>query len=320
MQDRLFLLVAACGSLGLLGCGGSDATTGPPKPKDIVELAQATATLSTLVSAVVAADLVETLKGDGKFTVFAPTNDAFAALPKGILDALLTPDGKDGLTNLLLYHVVPVLIKAGDLEPFQTPATARADAHLVVIKKGEKVTVNDAEVILADQMATNGVVHIVNKVIMDFNIVNYVAGGVGDNPLSLIKMAQALTQAELDDNNTLQGTGPFTVFAPTDDAFAALPTDVLDDLLKPENKPQLVSLLKYHVITGRVLSIGLDAPTTFETLETGKSLTITKDAANGAVTVGSNVAKVIKADVGVTNGVVHVVNKVLDVPSVFALV
>jgi len=280
-----------------------------------VDLAQATDSLSTLVQAVVAADLAVTLKGDGPFTVFAPDNDAFAELPDGALADLLKPENKADLADLLLYHVVPGKILAGDLVAGQTPATALADAHLVIKKDGAKVTVNGAEVTTADVLATNGVVHIVNAVILNQNIVQKAVA----TPI-LSTLVAAVTAADL--GATLSGTGPFTVFAPSNDAFAALPAGALDDLLKPENKAELVSLLLYHVISGRVLSTGLAPSTTVPTLEgpdDGKK-TLTIIVADGTVTVGSNSATVIAPDVGVTNGVVHIIDKVLTVPTVLTLV
>jgi len=305
--------------LGLLGCGGGETPPEPePAPKNIVELAQATDILSTLVQAVVAADLVVTLKGDGPYTVFAPNDAAFADLPGDTLADLLKAENKDKLADLLTYHVVPGKILAGDLAAGQTPETVLTGAHLVIKKDGAKVTVNGAEVTLADQLATNGVVHIVNAVILNQNIVQKAVA----TP-TLSTLVTAVTAAALGD--TLSGAGPFTVFAPSDDAFAfffLLRNSSIADLLKPENKAELVSLLQYHVISGRVLSTGLEESTTVPTLEGPddgkKTLTIT--VADGIVTVGSNSAKVINPDIGVTNGVVHIIDQVLTVPTVLTLV
>lgn len=136
------------------------------KPKmDIVDLAVSTDFLSTLVAAVKAGGLVETLKGDGPFTVFAPTNDAFAALPEGTLEMLLKPENKDKLVQILTYHVVAGKVKSTDLKDGMTATTVEgSDIMVKISKKG--VMVNNAKVASADIMATNGVVHVIDQVIM----------------------------------------------------------------------------------------------------------------------------------------------------------
>jgi uncharacterized surface protein with fasciclin (FAS1) repeats len=132
---------------------------------DIVDLAVSTEALSTLVTAVKAGGLVETLKGDGPFTVFAPTNEAFAALPEGTLESLLKPENKDMLVRILTYHVVSGKVKSTDLSDGMTAATVQgSDVKVMISKKG--VMINDAKVTSADIMASNGVVHVIDKVIM----------------------------------------------------------------------------------------------------------------------------------------------------------
>lgn len=132
---------------------------------DIVDLAVATESLSTLVAAVKAGGLVETLKGDGPFTVFTPTNEAFAALPEGILESLLKPENKDKLVQILTYHVVPGKVKSTDLKDGMKATTVEgSDIKVMVSKSGVKI--NDANVTTADIMASNGVVHVIDKVIM----------------------------------------------------------------------------------------------------------------------------------------------------------
>lgn len=133
--------------------------------KDIIDLAVETESLSTLVAAVKAAGLVETLKGDGPFTVFAPTNAAFAALPEGTVEALLEPENKDKLISILTYHVVPAKVLSTDLSNGQTAATVQG-ANITVTLDSNGAFINDAKVSAADVMATNGVVHIIDKVIL----------------------------------------------------------------------------------------------------------------------------------------------------------
>lgn len=132
---------------------------------DIVDLAVSTDFLSTLVAAVKAGDLVATLKSDGPFTVFAPTNDAFAALPASTLDMLLKPENKDQLVKILTYHVVPGIVKSTDLKNGMKATTAEgSDIKIEVSKSGAKV--NKANIISADIMASNGVVHVIDQVLM----------------------------------------------------------------------------------------------------------------------------------------------------------
>jgi uncharacterized surface protein with fasciclin (FAS1) repeats len=140
-------------------------TTEEAGGQDIVALAQATPDLSTLVSAVQAADLVETLQGEGPFTVFAPTNEAFTAVGQDTLDTLLAPEGKDQLTDILTYHVVPGELKAADLEDGQELETVQGGT-LTVSVEGDTVRVGDATVAMADVDASNGVVHVIDSVLM----------------------------------------------------------------------------------------------------------------------------------------------------------
>merc|ERR1711904_654965 len=145
------------------------ATFGADKP-NIVELAQSVDDLSTLVAAVVAADLVETLSSPGPFTVFAPTNDAFGALPDGTLDSLLKPENKGQLTDILMFHVVPMQVLSADLKAHQTVGTIEGKS-LEVVKnaKGVFVGADDQslkQVTAADNLASNGVAHIIDGVML----------------------------------------------------------------------------------------------------------------------------------------------------------
>ncbi|WP_425389889.1 fasciclin domain-containing protein [Ekhidna sp.] len=132
--------------------------------KNIVELAVGTESLSTLVTAVKAAGLVETLSGEGPFTVFAPTNEAFNNLPDGVLESLLKPENKDKLTAVLTYHVVAAKVMSTDLKEGMKAGTVQGDKITVSLKNGAKI--NDANVAAADIKASNGVVHVIDKVIL----------------------------------------------------------------------------------------------------------------------------------------------------------
>ena len=132
---------------------------------DIVETAQATPELTTLVDALLAAELVETLQGDGPFTVFAPTNDAFAALPPAELERLLKPANRDELANILTYHVVDGDVKSSDLSDGQMVTTLQGE-DLEVTIDGDKVMIGDAQVVQADIETSNGTVHVIDAVLL----------------------------------------------------------------------------------------------------------------------------------------------------------
>lgn len=157
-------------------CGGGETTTTEEMvvepeetvvevaPQDIVDLAVGTESLSTLVAALKAGDLVGTLKGDGPFTVFAPTNEAFAALPEGTLEDLLKPENKDKLVAILAYHVVPGKVMSTDLTEGMKAATVNGAEVTITTAGGAKV--NGANVVMADVEASNGVVHVIDAVIL----------------------------------------------------------------------------------------------------------------------------------------------------------
>ncbi|SEL63112.1 Uncaracterized surface protein containing fasciclin (FAS1) repeats [Roseovarius azorensis] len=132
--------------------------------KDIVDIAAGDENFSTLVAAVQAAGLVDTLKGEGPFTVFAPTNEAFAALPAGTVENLLKPENKDQLTAILTYHVVPGKVMSGDLSNGMTATTVQGTDVTIMTEGG--VTVQGANVTAADIEASNGVIHVIDAVIL----------------------------------------------------------------------------------------------------------------------------------------------------------
>jgi uncharacterized surface protein with fasciclin (FAS1) repeats len=132
--------------------------------KDIVDTAVAAGSFKTLAAALTAAGLVDTLKGAGPFTVFAPTDDAFAALPAGTVEDLLKPENKDKLTAILTYHVVPGKVMSGDLTNGMKAKTVNGAEVTITTEGGVKV--NDATVTTADIEATNGVIHVIDKVIL----------------------------------------------------------------------------------------------------------------------------------------------------------
>jgi uncharacterized surface protein with fasciclin (FAS1) repeats len=133
--------------------------------KDIVDTAVGAGSFNTLVAAVQAADLVDTLKGEGPFTVFAPTDEAFAKLPEGTVEDLLKPENKEKLQAILLYHVVPGKVMAADVVKVTSAKTAN-DMDLKVMVDGKMVKINEAQVVQTDIMTSNGVIHVIDTVLI----------------------------------------------------------------------------------------------------------------------------------------------------------
>ncbi|MCH2076750.1 MAG: fasciclin domain-containing protein [Rhodobacteraceae bacterium] len=132
--------------------------------KDIVDTAAEAGSFETLLAAATAAGLVDTLKGDGPFTVFAPTDDAFAALPEGTVETLLKPENQDQLVAILTYHVVPGKVMSTDLSDDMTAATVQGGEITIDLDNG--VMINEASVVSADIEASNGVIHVIDAVIL----------------------------------------------------------------------------------------------------------------------------------------------------------
>jgi uncharacterized surface protein with fasciclin (FAS1) repeats len=145
--------------------GASNTTAADAPTKDIVDTAVAAGSFTTLAKALEAAGLVETLKGAGPFTVFAPTDEAFAKLPAGTLDTLLKPENRAKLTRILTYHVVPGRVMAADVVKLRS-ATAVSGDSIAIATHGGGVTVDNAHVVKTDIAATNGVIHVIDAVIL----------------------------------------------------------------------------------------------------------------------------------------------------------
>jgi transforming growth factor-beta-induced protein len=276
------------------------------KLSDIVDTAVAAGSFGTLAAALGAAGLVDTLKSKGPFTVFAPTDEAFAKLPKGTVEDLLKPENKAKLAAILTYHVIAGEVMASAVVTMDGKSAATVNGASVKIGvKAGTVTVDNATVTATDIKTSNGVIHIIDSVLMPppalADIVDTaVAAG------SFKTLAAALGAAGLVD--TLKGKGPFTVFAPTDEAFAKLPKGTVEDLLKPENKAKLAAILTYHVIAGEVMAsavVTMDGKSAATV--NGKSVKI--GVKGGAVTVDS--AKVVTTDIKTSNGVIHVIDSVM---------
>ena len=277
------------------------ATAAAAAKSTIVETAVAAGSFKTLVAAVQAAGLVDTLNGAGPFTVFAPTDEAFAKLPAGTLEVLLKPENKAKLAAILTYHVVPGAVKAADVVKLKNAGTVNGQRVDIKVD-GAKVQVDGANVVTTDIACSNGVIHVIDSVILpvDGTIVDVAAKNGSFNTLVAAVKAAGLVE-------TLSGKGPFTVLAPTDAAFAKLPAGTLEMLLKPENKKQLVDILSYHVVPG--VAAYSDAVVKMTEVPTVLGSPVAVKVVGGKVML--NGATVVIADVEAANGVIHVVDTVI---------
>jgi len=334
--SRLTLLVSL---VTIVSCSDDDDGNMPPEEvTTIVDAAQATAELSTLVSALQKADesanndLVAALSSEGPFTVFAPTNQAFNDLLAQLdgfdsLDDFSSQQLQDLLAVILTYHVVAdAAVLSTDLSDGQSITTLQGSTLQVSTQGGVFIgdaTDVDAEVTAADIEVSNGVVHIIDKVLLPQTILDELADiilvpitdlAIGNENLQ--NLVAALVAADGDLPTVLRGDGPFTVLAPTDEAFetfldgaalADIPVDVL------------TNVLLNHVISGEVSSTdltGLGSGYT-STLATGagdQNVSLFFDTTDGVTFNG--VSSVVTPDVKALNGIVHVVNAVIDIPNI----
>jgi len=269
------------------------------------------------VTALEAAGLDDDLAGTGPFTVFAPTDDAFDALEAaspGILNTLLDPANQAVLIDILQFHVIQGKVMAADAIALDgTSAEMLNGSYLRIDVVNGKVVLSlngnrEATVTVTDIEASNGVIHVIDAVLDPNDAVETIVQTALDNG-NFTLLAAALQKAELVD--TLEGAGPFTVFAPTDDAFNAIGINTADDL---PDKAALTPLLTYHVYDGSVLAaaaIDLDGQNV--TMLSGDSMSI--DVVGGNVILnqgGGREATVTSTDVLCSNGVIHVIDTVLD--------
>ncbi len=269
---------------------------------NIVEVASDAGSFSTLVAAVEAAGLVDALTGAGPFTVFAPTDAAFEALPAGTVDALLADPA--ALAEILKYHVVAGALKADVVSITSALTTLQGDAIDVTVQDGA-VFINNAKIVTTDIAASNGVIHVIDAVLLPLaeppatsNTLIEVAAQAG----SFSTLLTAVEAAGLTD--TLSGPGPFTVFAPTDAAFSALPQGALGGLLN--DTEALTDVLLYHVIGTQLSS---DAVVAASALNTLQGTAVNVGNSGGKVTI--NGATVIITDIQADNGTIHVIDAVL---------
>jgi transforming growth factor-beta-induced protein len=266
-----------------------------------VDLAARSGSFDTLVAAVKAAGLVDTLKSKGPFTVFAPSDEAFARISEKELNRLLKPENIDELKSILTYHVIPGTVPASAVVNLDAARTVNGQSvEIRVEKKG--VFVDNAKVIKTDIMASNGVIHVIDRVIVPKKSNDIVDVAVAAGSFSTL--VSAVKAADLVD--TLKGEGPYTVFAPSDEAFARLPKETLADLLKPENKENLQAILSYHVVPSKFDAQKVVRSHSARTANGGSLEFRVKE---GRVYVDD--ALVVKADIPADNGIIHVIDSVL---------
>ncbi len=276
--------------------GGGESTP------DLVAAALADGRFGTLAKALKAADLVGALQGDGPFTVFAPTNEAFAKLPEGTLEDLLKPTNREALREILQFHVVPGAVGLADALKAGTATTLLGEPLDIRFSQG-RVRVNDARLLDADVCCANGVIHVIDSVMLPPEPANDLAA-VAKRAGSFGLLLAAVDAAGMAD--ALAGESRLTLLAPTDEAFQALPEGTVETLLKPENRDQLRAVLALHAIDGRV-SAG-------DALNVGKAEAIGGGTLRFAIDNGRfkvNNATILKTDIEADNGVIHVIDSVL---------
>ncbi|MBL8729465.1 MAG: fasciclin domain-containing protein [Planctomycetes bacterium] len=269
--------------------------------KTIVQVAAEAGQFKTLLAAAKAADLVDTLSGKGPFTIFAPTDAAFDKLGKKTIGELLLPENKQKLAAVLTYHVVSGKVPAAKVVGEKSVMSLQGSPLAIEVVDG-KVRIGGANVVSTDIMASNGIIHVIDTVMLPPAAPNLVeaatkAGTFG----TLLKAAVAAGLAD-----TLAKGGPFTVFAPTDAAFAKLGDATIAELLLPANKDKLAGILKHHIVAGEVKAaqaVGLKEAKALD----GTMLTLKYDGK--VLMVGGS--KVVATDVMASNGVIHVVDAVI---------
>ncbi|MFT5289169.1 MAG: transforming growth factor-beta-induced protein [Planctomycetota bacterium] len=278
----------------------------PVEPADsrttILGTAEAAGSFKTLLAAAQAAGLVDALSGTGPLTVFAPTDAAFDALPKGTVEELLKPENLESLRAVLLHHVVngdvglPALLRGPEL-------TTLAGQPLRVTSEAGALSLGGARITKAGLRCDNGVIHVVNSVILPEQ---RDLATIADSAGTFETLVAAAKAAGLLDS--LSGTSDLTVFAPTDEAFDALPAGTIASLLKPENRESLERILTHHIVKGKVYADSAAAAGTATSLA-GTELTF--GYANGLQVNGT---PIIGRDISARNGVIHVIGAVLMPP------
>lgn len=284
-----------------------------PVDNTITGIAKTNSNLTILVQALVKADLAGTLQGKGPFTVFAPTDAAFTAFLKTTPYATLNDVPKDVLTQILLNHVVNGKVKSTDLstgyvKTLAKSATSGMNTMSLYVDLTSGVKLNGvAKVTTADVMATNGIIHVVDAVINLPTIVTHATANT-----NFTSLVGALTKAgQPDFVSILSGTGPYTVFAPTNDAFTAFNTELAPGGIAGVSSADLTKVLQYHVVNGNILAASLTEGQIVSTRQTPQTFTIQLTGGAKIKDVNNRISTIVATDVQCSNGVIHVLNQVL---------
>jgi len=272
------------------------------KGSDLVKTALGDGRFGILAKALTEANLVEVLQGEGPFTVFAPTDEAFGKLPKGTLENLLKSENREQLQAVLKYHVVSGSVSLADALAAKNAQTVQGEAVKIGFSSG-RVRVNGAAILDADIACSNGIIHVIDAVILppkpanDLGSVAKRAGKFG----TLLAAVEAAGFSDL-----LASEGPLTVFAPVDAAFNALPEGTVESLLKPENREKLRRILANHVVAGKVSAGDALNSKSANAVDGGK---LEFGIVDGVFRV--NGATILKTDLECDNGIIHVIDAVL---------
>lgn len=309
----IFLMMVASLTFSATSCSNDDNDEPVATDNTITGIAAKTPDFSILVQALTKADLAVTLQGTDNYTVFAPTNAAFTAFLATTPYATINDVPTAALKEILLNHVISGTIKSTDLTTTYIKTLAKGTASatnnlsMFVNTSGGTVKLNGvAMVTSADIMASNGVIHIVDAVINLPTIVTHATA----NP-NFTSLVGALTGNDQPDFvSILSGTGPFTVFAPTNDAFTALDTELTGGIASV-SAANLTKVLKYHVVSGNILAATLTEGQVVPTLETPQSFTVQLTGGAKIKDANDRISTIVATDVQCSNGVIHVLNKVL---------
>lgn len=304
LKFKLRFAILALAMVTVFASCSKDEEETPVKAKNIVEVASSSNDFSILKDAIVKAGLASTLQTDGPFTVFAPTNAAFNELFSKLGVSGLADLSAETLKPILLNHVVSGKVTAADIKTgyfasLNTMAPSN-NAVKLYVNKGSSVMIDESKVVTADLMASNGVIHAINKVILPPSVVSHAI----NNPDFSI-LVQAVVKAGLVE--ALSATGPFTVFAPTNAAFNSLFATLGVSGIADLTAEQLTPILLYHVVSGNVTAAQVSTGNV-PTLKDGSSISLMVD--NMGVKI-NNSSKVIATDVQGTNGVIHAIDAVL---------
>lgn len=303
-KKNLLHLLLAVGVLFVASCSDDDPTPSPPQEESIIDIASGNDQFSTLVLAIQRADLVDDLSAAGPFTVFAPTNQAFT--DAGITNVNDVP--VEDLRDILLYHVVSGRVLSNQVSTGEVPTLLEGQNLSFTVSDGS-ITINeDIGVTSEDLSASNGVIHVIDGVLMPEEESNSIADIVmGDENFSIL--LAAVLEADLD--ATLLEQGPFTVFAPTNEGFEAYLADnglTAEDLLA---SPDLASILTYHVVDGEVPESAVEAGSVPSLNEAPFYVSVDPD---DNVWINGN-AQVLATDIEADNGIIHVLDYVITPPT-----